>query len=93
MRINLNVRPQLRYLVQRKWSIMLDNCTTNRRKKFELFSQNFTSYILDAIALQKEREERVRRVREHQEEERKKKLEELRAHVSIGTRFPHLWKF
>ena len=36
--------------------------------------------------MQKEREERVRRVREHQEEERKKKLEELRAHVSIGTR-------
>merc|ERR1719411_1295244 len=28
----------------------------------------------DAIALQKEREERVRRVREHQEEERKKKI-------------------
>ena len=35
----------------------------------------------DAIALQKEREERVRRVRELQEDERRKKLEELRHHV------------
>ena len=38
--------------------------------------------ISDAIALQKEREERVRRVREQQEEDRRKKLEELRQHVS-----------
>lgn len=35
-----------------------------------------------AMAIQKEREERVRRIREQQEEERKKKLEELRHHVS-----------
>ena len=34
-----------------------------------------------ALAIQKEREERVRRIREQQEEERKKKLEELRQHV------------
>ena len=36
-----------------------------------------------ALAIQKEREERVRRIREQQEEERKKKLEELRQHVSF----------
>ena len=54
MRINLNVRPQLRYLVQRKWSIMLDNCTTNRRKKFELFSQfYFINFRCDCIAKRK----------------------------------------
>ena len=47
----------------------------------------FTFFLLiffsDAMALQKEREERVRRVRELQEDERRKKLEELRHHVSF----------
>ena len=37
-----------------------------------------------AMALQREREERVRRLREQQEDERKKKLEELRQHVSCS---------
>merc|ERR1712223_1540990 len=41
----------------------------------------------DAIALQKEREERVRRVRELQEEERRKKLEELRHHAMQQQKF------
>ncbi len=36
----------------------------------------------DAVAIQKEREERVRRLRDYQEDERRKKLEELRQHVS-----------
>merc|ERR1712223_367294 len=41
----------------------------------------------NAIALQKEREERVRRVRELQEEERRKKLEELRHHAMQQQKF------
>merc|ERR1712223_2165781 len=41
----------------------------------------------DAIALQKEREERVRRVRELQEEERRKKLGELRHHAMQQQKF------
>jgi hypothetical protein len=36
----------------------------------------------DSSALQKEREERVRKIREAQEEERNKKIEELKTHVS-----------
>ena len=36
-----------------------------------------------ALAIQKEREERVRRIRDQQEEDRKRKLEELRQHVSF----------
>ena len=43
-----------------------------------------------AMAIQKEREERVRRIREQQEEERKKKLEELRQHVSCSRPLDHL---
>ena len=35
--------------------------------------------------MQKEREERVRKIREQQEEERKKKVEELKTHVSHMT--------
>ena len=37
----------------------------------------------DSSALQKEREERVRKIREAQEEERNKKIEELKSHVSF----------
>ncbi len=44
-----------------------------------------------AMALQREREERVRRLREQQEEERKRKLEELRQHVSHGWVGNYFW--
>ena len=37
----------------------------------------------DVSAAAKEREERVRRLREQQEDERKKKLEELKQHVRL----------
>ena len=37
----------------------------------------------DSSALQKEREERVRKIREAQEEERNKKIDELKSHVSL----------
>ena len=39
-------------------------------------------HFSDASAMQKEREERVRKIREAQDEERKKKVEELKSHVS-----------
>lgn len=39
-------------------------------------------YSSDASAIQREREERVRKIRELQEEERNKKIEELKQHVS-----------
>ena len=42
----------------------------------------FRMYFSDASAVQKEREERVRKIREQQEEERRKKVEELKSHVS-----------
>lgn len=45
----------------------------------------------DSSALQKEREERVRKIREAQEEERNKKIEELKSHVSSFFIFC-LWK-
>ena len=45
----------------------------------------------DSSALQKEREERVRKIREAQEEERNKKIEELKCHVSSFFIFC-LWK-
>ena len=40
-------------------------------------------HFSDASAMQKEREERVRKIREQQEDERKKKVEELKNHVSF----------
>jgi len=41
----------------------------------------------DTLALQKEREERVRKIREIQEEERKKKIEELKQHAIQQQKF------
>ena len=43
----------------------------------------------DLAAREKEREERVRRLREQQEDDRRRKLEELKQHVSIYFNF--LW--
>ena len=40
--------------------------------------------------MQKEREERVRKIREQQEDERKKKVEELKNHVSFFS-FLHIF--
>ena len=49
--------------------------------------KNLTKLFIlsDASAIQKEREERVRKIREQQEEERNKKIEELKNHVSLFT--------
>ena len=41
----------------------------------------------DLAAREKEREERVRRLREQQEDDRRRKLEELKQHVSIYIKF------
>ena len=41
----------------------------------------------DLAAREKEREERVRRLREQQEDDRRRKLEELKQHVSIYFNF------
>ena len=38
----------------------------------------------DIAAKEKEREERVRRLKEQQEDDRRKKLEELKQHVSLN---------
>ena len=42
----------------------------------------FSSGRADLAAKEKEREERVRRLKETQEEDRRRKLEELKQHVS-----------
>ena len=39
----------------------------------------------ESSAKEKEREDKVRRIREQQEDERKKKLEELKQHVSFSS--------
>ena len=41
----------------------------------------------DLAAREKEREERVRRLKEQQEEDRRRKLEELKQHVSRYCRY------
>merc|ERR1712083_739612 len=44
----------------------------------------------NSSALQKEREERVRKIREAQEEERNKKIEELKSHAAQQQKFREL---
>ena len=55
-------------------------------RKWSIIEILLHSIVSDTLALQKEREERVRKIREMQEEERKKKIEELKSHVSLGPK-------
>ena len=57
-------------------------CVISSRKEVVNY-WNSSFIVADTLALQKEREERVRKIREIQEEERKKKIEELKQHVSL----------
>ena len=57
-------------------------------RKWSIIEILLHSIVSDTLALQKEREERVRKIREMQEEERKKKIEELKSHVSLGPKKP-----
>ena len=59
-------------------------------EKLNIFMLSFTYNIFfdgegraESTAKEKEREEKVRKIREQQEDERKKKLEELKQHVSV----------
>ena len=74
----------------RKWSIYWLFCDFSFVNDASLLllgfaGQQFTFQFsfTDATAVQKEREERVRRIRELQEEERLKKIEELKQHVRV----------
>ena len=54
--------------------------------RFDL-NQTFFSGRADLAAREREREERVRRLRESQEEDRRRKLEELKQHVSCKEKW------
>ena len=58
------------------------NNPRSQERKWSIIQILLHSIVTDTLALQKEREERVRKIREMQEEERKKKIEELKSHVS-----------
>lgn len=64
-----------------RWSDFTSRLLWREEKKLKSICI-FLSGFADASAIQREREERVRKIRELQEEERKKKIEELKQHVS-----------